>query len=390
MSGHVIVFVIKTTTTGNNNSHIRLSEFEFKGRDGETLTPTYCGVHNIPQSARYGADLIGASGMGSWINKDLTDNVYVDKGTNTVFYIRFAEGDTPVLYRFLTAPSPSNGESSFPKTWEVYYYQNGFTDTIAVKSMSFSTGLWYHSIPSGQSRWLGWYYIATLAPNPPTITINGNTFIEIMSSDADYINEEGASAVDYLGNDITSQIEVINNVNLRIPGSYKFIYSVTDSSGTTGTAHRTVVVLPSPTCFPAGTPIQMDQGETAIEQLVPGEHTLRGKNIIAITETRPQQKHIICFEKDSIGKNIPSQQTLCSKEHKVLYQGEMIKARDLVDMCKNVKKVAYNGETLYNVLLEKHGKMLVNNMICETLHPENIAAKIAKSKNSSMMRTMKR
>ena len=152
---------------------------------------------------------------------------------------------------------------------------------------------------------------------------------------------------------------------------------------------KTYVSIP-PTCFPAGTPIQTDQGVTAIDKLVPGEHTLRGKNIIAITQTRPLQKHIVCFEKDSIGKNVPSQQTLCSKEHKVLYQGEMIKARDLADMCKNVKKVSYNGETLYNVLLEKDGKMLVNNMICETLHPENIAAKIAKSKNSSMIRSMKR
>jgi len=145
---------------------------------------------------------------------------------------------------------------------------------------------------------------------------------------------------------------------------------------------------PQPTCFPAGTPIQTDQGETAIEQLVPGEHTLRGKSIIAITQTRPLQKHIVCFEKDSLGKNVPSQQTLCSKEHKVLYRGEMIKARNLADMCKNVKKVSYNGETLYNVLLEKHGKMLVNNMICETLHPENIAAKFAKAKSGPSKRAV--
>ena len=156
-----------------------------------------------------------------------------------------------------------------------------------------------------------------------------------------------------------------------------------DLDGGTATGIKT-----SASCFPAGTLIQTDQGETAIEQLVPGEHTLRGKSIIAITQTRPLQKHIVCFEKDSIGKNVPSQQTLCSKEHKVLYRGEMIKARDLADMCKNVKKVSYNGETLYNVLLEKHGKMLVNNMICETLHPENIAAKFAKSKSSPSKRVV--
>ena len=33
---------------------------------------------------------------------------------------------------------------------------------------------------------------------------------------------------------------------------------------------------------------------------------------------------------------------------------------DLADMCKNVTKVPYNNETLYNVLLEKHSKMVVN------------------------------
>ena len=174
---------------------------------------------------------------------------------------------------------------------------------------------------------------------------------------------------------------MFHNANAMI-ATYGHLASFGANNHNTPTSAFFNYVPPQPTCFPAGTPIQTDKGVTAIDQLVPGEHTLRGKSIIAITQTRPLQKHLICFEKDSIGKNVPSQQTLCSKEHKVLYRGEMIKARDLADMCKNVKKVAYNGETLYNVLLEKHGKMLVNNMICETLHPENITAKFAKSKSS--------
>ena len=188
---------------------------------------------------------------------------------------------------------------------------------------------------------------------------------------------------------LTALVRVIINDNNQIfrDSSTNAIFSI----GTIGSffgSPETTAIPRMPSCFPAGTPVQTDQGVTAIDKLVPGEHTLRGKSIIAITQTRPLQKHIVCFEKDSIGKNVPSQQTLCSKEHKVLYRGEMIKARDLADMCKNVKKVSYNGETLYNVLLEKHGKMLVNNMICETLHPENIAAKFAKSKNSPSKRAI--
>ena len=143
-----------------------------------------------------------------------------------------------------------------------------------------------------------------------------------------------------------------------------------------------------PTCFPAGTPVQTDQGELAIEKLVPGEHTVRGKAIVAMIRTTPLQKHIVCFEKNSLGRNVPSKQTLCSKEHKVFYNGEMIKARDLVERCNGVTMVDYTGETLFNVLLEKHGKMEINNMICETLHPKNIAAKIARMKEGREKRTI--
>ena len=138
---------------------------------------------------------------------------------------------------------------------------------------------------------------------------------------------------------------------------------------------------PPPICFPQGTPVSTNLGPVAIEKLNPDKHTIRGKEIVAITQSKPLQKHIVCFEKDSLSKNVPSQQTLCSMEHKVFYKGEMIKARNLVDLCENVTFYPYNGETLFNVLLKKHDKMMINNLICETLHPENIAAKISTMKD---------
>ena len=139
--------------------------------------------------------------------------------------------------------------------------------------------------------------------------------------------------------------------------------------------------LSPPICFPQGTPVLTNLGPVAIEKLNPDKHTIRGHNIVAITQSRPLQKHIVCFEKDALSKNVPSQQTLCSMEHKVFYKGEMTKARNLVDLCENVTFVPYNGETLFNVLLKKHDKMMINNLICETLHPENIAAKISTMNN---------
>jgi len=144
---------------------------------------------------------------------------------------------------------------------------------------------------------------------------------------------------------------------------------------------------PPPICFPAGTPVTTDQGPIAIEKLNSDKHTIRGKEIVAITQSRPLQKHIVCFETDALSKNVPSQQTLCSKNHKVFYNGEMTKARNIVDMCENVTLVDYNGETLFNVLLKKHDKMMINNLICETLHPENIMAKISTMKNGQKKNT---
>jgi hypothetical protein len=136
-----------------------------------------------------------------------------------------------------------------------------------------------------------------------------------------------------------------------------------------------------PICFPKGTQVTVDQGKITIETLRPDIHTIHGRKIIAISQTRPLQKHLICFEQDSLGKNIPSQETLCSKEHKIFYKGEMKTASEISEVCENVTEVPYHGDPLYNVLLEKHDKMVINNMICETLHPKNIMAKISMMKD---------
>ena len=68
-----------------------------------------------------------------------------------------------------------------------------------------------------------------------------------------------------------------------------------------------------------------------------------------------------------------------SKDHKIEFEGRMVPAYRFLDHSDKVKKVKYSGETLYNVLLPTYGKMDVNNLICETLHPENQIAKLYNS-----------
>jgi surface protein len=136
-------------------------------------------------------------------------------------------------------------------------------------------------------------------------------------------------------------------------------------------------VLISNICFPAGTPITTNQGTVPIEKINPEIHTIRNKPIVGITRTVTQDKYVVCFEKDSLGSNIPSQQTIMSKNHGILYNGKLRKAGGFIGN-DNITKLTYNGEILYNVLMEEHDKMIVNNLICETLHPENKIAKLYK------------
>ena len=133
-----------------------------------------------------------------------------------------------------------------------------------------------------------------------------------------------------------------------------------------------------PICFPAGTPVMTDKGEVSIEKLRPGIHKIHGKRIVAITETNPLFNYIIRIDKDALGKNVPCRRTEISRDHEVFYKGKMMRSEDLVEKCHGVYRIKYHGETLYNVLMEKHDKMMINNLICETLHPRNIMALISR------------
>ena len=124
-------------------------------------------------------------------------------------------------------------------------------------------------------------------------------------------------------------------------------------------------------CFPAGTPITCNQGNIPIEKINPDIHTIRNKKIVGITKTITQDKYLVCFENDALGTKFPSQKTIISKNHSIFYQGNMRKAEQFIGINDKVYKIKYRKEILYNVLMEEHDKMVVNNLICETLHPEN-------------------
>ena len=153
---------------------------------------------------------------------------------------------------------------------------------------------------------------------------------------------------------------------------------------------ETVVTEPIiyPICFSAGTPILTDQQIIPIEKINPNIHTIYNKKIIAITKTISNEKYLVCINKSAFNNNIPSQKTFVSMGHAIFYNGKMVQARHLVRIFKNINFVKYKSEILYNILMEKHENIIVNNMTVETLNPKNIIAKLYLN-NYSKIETLK-
>ena len=89
-------------------------------------------------------------------------------------------------------------------------------------------------------------------------------------------------------------------------------------------------------------------------------------------------KELVCFEKDAFNTNIPSDTVIVSKNHKIELDGVMTLAIDIFKKKKNNKIYLINKpyEILYNILLEKLSWVNINNLICETLNPNEYNAKM--------------
>lgn len=132
----------------------------------------------------------------------------------------------------------------------------------------------------------------------------------------------------------------------------------------------------APICFPAGTPVLTDQGYIEIDKIEPSNNTINGRPIIAITKTITPYDKLVCFERGSLGYNIPNRTTCISTDHCIIYRNKLIEAHKFVNRKRRIYYVKYNGKYLYNVLMNRHYCMTVNNIKVETLNPRNIIAKL--------------
>lgn len=125
------------------------------------------------------------------------------------------------------------------------------------------------------------------------------------------------------------------------------------------------------TGFPEKTLIVTDQGIIPIQNIDTKYHTFDNKNINVLLCSIISDKFLVCFKKHSLSRNYPNVNTVMSCDHKIEFRGMFIASRKFVGIFPNVFYIEYNGEPIYNIHMSNHSKIIINNLICETLDPNN-------------------
>jgi len=196
--------------------------------------------------------------------------------------------------------------------------------------------------------------------NEVSNTYDGEYIIALMGLSG--YNSSYCIKIDTTGSGATIKLTVLNGN--AIVSSTDITYTITPNQNYESTG----------LCFAPGTPVMTDQGEIPIEKISADVNTINGKKIVGITKTRNAPNIMVCIGKDALGDNIPSQETVVSINHLVLYDGKMQKSIGLFNKLEKVRTINYSG-IVYNVLMEEYDTITVNNMICETVHPDNRVAK---------------
>ena len=205
----------------------------------------------------------------------------------------------------------------------------------------------------------GVYVLLDSSGDEITLTYSSGSVTITKRSDGDFNVKQG----------VITSIKQIGDV-VEYDGIYFILGSVVATSYTSQSNG-----LIGSICFHKDTPIKTDQGLIKISLLKPGIHTINGKKIEGITQTKSNSNHIILIKKGALGRNKPSRDTKLSNGHKVKFNGKMIKAGKLVHL-KGVERIPYDKSFLYNIIMEKYSIIKVNNIFVETLHPLNLFKKI--------------
>jgi|LauGreSBDMM110SN_4_FD.fasta_scaffold01686_4 hypothetical protein len=246
-----------------------------------------------------------------------------------------------------------------------------FENVVQLKYISQSGGITSTTNAGQTSETLRWSPV----PNVKRGTFTGSVIYTIKLS---------SSSVPSIVTNVNSFI--FNNLQPNTPYNYTVSYSINPFLETVSGTFTTTGIV-SGICFIGTTEIATDQGEIQIQHISSKRNTIGGKKIIALTQTTFSGKTLVKIERDALEKNVPSKDTIMTPEHQVMYKNKLVRVGDLYNMrvSGKIQKVKYDGEVMYNILMESHGIMVAQNMPVETLHPDNMVAKIYRDFNFNDM-----
>ena len=230
---------------------------------GEKLTVTLNGQQDI--YVEYGQDYTEPGATAQLTQKDVQTNIpvtvsgAVDTARVGDYYIKYtatAEDITATSYRCVHVVDTQLPVITLVAAPEAYtlpgqpYTEEGFSatdnydgdltervvrkekDGVVTYSVSDSSGN-----KASVTRTINYF-----DPGIPKIELVGGQFSFIMAGDA--YAEPGYTATDKDGKDLTNRVAAMGNVDINTPGTYTLQYTVTNQYGKTGTAERTVYVIP--------------------------------------------------------------------------------------------------------------------------------------------------
>jgi hypothetical protein len=356
----------------------------FLAKYTSTLTPTlldYIGGTNAADTS-YGSSVAVSSSGDVYVTGGFRGTISIGGGvtsittissTYSVFVAKYTSTLTPTLLKYIggtATTEQAEGTSVAVSSSGDVYVTGGFRGTLSI-------GGGVTSITTISSTYSGFLakYTSTLTPTilkyiggTATTEQAEGTSVAVSSSGDVYVTGRFTGTLS-IGGGVPSITHSGTGENCFLAKYLTILPTTTIPPTTSTTTHN------EPICLVSGTPILTDQGIVAIENIDTTIHTISNQHIVAVTKAITPEKNLICFEPHSVAINCPTKRTVMTSGHEVLYKGKLVQAKHFVGKINGVHTVPYDGKVVYNVLLQQHGVMSVNNMIVETLNPENKVAK---------------
>jgi len=168
----------------------------------------------------------------------------------------------------------------------------------------------------------------------------------------------------------------LNNV-LAIAANVSGNRNIPNISGGSSTSLALLQSMIPVPCFVKDTPVVVDSGIKLIQDISNIDY-INGYKVHSVTYSAvyKDECNLVLFKKNSLGYNTPDQDTVCTKYHNIIVNGNLFAAEYLINNSSIVNTTVAEGTLVYHVLLDdnKWSFMNVNNLLADTLCPDNLVA----------------